>query len=355
MKAADLSYRPATYWPSAPTVEQLLSRIKGQARRDQARAIMESEGFSGLSTFIAQQSLSEDDRARWGSIHPSLMGGEYLPGLEDNQVEIARISLKSTTGDQISVRATRVEGAIHYSVMDEYETEYILPNSETMEPLTLGELVALLDETNHPDEGQENFDGLVKSHWNFVGNEDARPYGLLNAIGFVRVESGFYPGLSAHYAQEAHKWLTNRIAAYDADYYETIDSDDLAAVFRRGDAYTSLDNDFGAQLIGLYMTGKGAPLDIGQAVFWAQQAADAGHSLGQTLLGFAFAAGNGVPQDYVEAYKWFNLASQRCPQGQTNEDAERCDALARLMTAAQVVEAERRAQEWQTTFENRGR
>jgi len=63
MKAADLSYRPATYWPSAPTVEQLLSRIKGQARRDQARAIMESEGFSGLSTFIAQQSLSEDDRA----------------------------------------------------------------------------------------------------------------------------------------------------------------------------------------------------------------------------------------------------------------------------------------------------
>jgi len=40
-----------------------------------------------------------------GAIHPSFMGGEYLPGYRRNEVEIVRIELDSTTSDAISLRA----------------------------------------------------------------------------------------------------------------------------------------------------------------------------------------------------------------------------------------------------------
>jgi hypothetical protein len=173
---------------------------------------MENEGFSGLSAFLARQGLSDGDRAKWGAIHPKLMGGEYLPDLKNEEVEIARISLASTTGDQISVRATRSEGAIYYSVVDEYETEFALQISHSAAPLTLAELVALLDGTQHP--GDIASDGLVKSHWNFMESEGES---LKDAIGFVRVESGFYPGLSSYYAEEAQTWLNERLADREAD------------------------------------------------------------------------------------------------------------------------------------------
>ena len=371
MDATDYSYRPPSYWPAAPTVDQLLSRIKGQARREEARAIMESEGFSGLSAFVARQTLSDEDRAKWGAIHPLLMGGEYLPGLDENQVEIARISLASTTGDQISVRAERRERAIHYLVVDEYETEYVvLPTSQGEEPLTLGELVALLDGTEHPDEEREHFGGLVKSHWEFAASNGGIPDGLLEAISFVRVESGFYPGLAEHYAQEAHEWLSNSLAEYEVDDLNG-NSDGL---YRLGDAYargrgvpqdsaqaaswwqrSAAQGSAAAQcaLSGCYTTGRGVSRDFEQAVYWAQQAADAGHSLGQTLLGFAYTEGNGVPQDDVEAHKWFDLAAQRRPAGQLNDDAGRRDALAQRMSKAQVLEARARAVDWQATFDRR--
>jgi hypothetical protein len=166
---------------------------------------MDREGFAGLSAFIARQKLTDNERARWGAIHPLLMGGEYLPDLNCEEVEIARITLASVTGDQISIRATRLDGTICYSVVDEYETEYALPASQSAEPLTMAELVALIDGTEHPDDS--SCGGLVKSHWNFMDSEGASAG---EAIRFVQVESGFYPGLSAHYAREARKWSRGR-------------------------------------------------------------------------------------------------------------------------------------------------
>jgi hypothetical protein len=42
-------------------------------------------------------------RSALGRLHPSFMGGEYLPDRRDTEVEIARINIDSTTSD---VRAT---------------------------------------------------------------------------------------------------------------------------------------------------------------------------------------------------------------------------------------------------------
>ena len=71
-------------------------------------------------TGLMQNVLDKAMREAWGRMHPSNMGGEYLPPLRKGEVEIARISLESVTADQISVRARRVRERIRYRVVDEY-------------------------------------------------------------------------------------------------------------------------------------------------------------------------------------------------------------------------------------------
>ena len=59
-------------------------------------------------------------------------------------------------------------------------------------------------------------------------------------------------------------------------------------------------------------------------------------------LGRAFVKGLGVPQDFIEAHKWFNLAAAR---GDAKAAAER-DALAKQMTAEERAEARKLARAW---------
>ena len=102
----DLDYRPASYFWALDTNVLLPSGISGEARRRLYRARIEA-GVTvddGLDAAV----LDEAMRSAWGRIHPSNMGGEYLPPLRKGEVEIARISLQSVTADQISVRARRM-------------------------------------------------------------------------------------------------------------------------------------------------------------------------------------------------------------------------------------------------------
>jgi uncharacterized protein len=74
-----------------------------------------------------------------------------------------------------------------------------------------------------------------------------------------------------------------------------------------------------------------------------------GKAEAQTALGLIYDAGRGVPQDYVEAVKWYRCAAD---QGFTdagagfNVEAGLRDNIAADMTPAQITEAQRRAREW---------
>ena len=70
----------------------------------------------GLDAAVLDKAMRE----AWGAIHPSHLGGEFLPRLRKGEVEIARISLRSVTADQISLRARRLVGRIGYRIVDEY-------------------------------------------------------------------------------------------------------------------------------------------------------------------------------------------------------------------------------------------
>jgi TPR repeat protein len=64
-------------------------------------------------------------------------------------------------------------------------------------------------------------------------------------------------------------------------------------------------------------------------------------------LGIMYAWGTGVPQDYVQAHMWFNLAVSRSRPGEPyNTAAELRDAFADLMTPAQIAEAQKLARQW---------
>jgi Sel1 repeat-containing protein len=59
----------------------------------------------------------------------------------------------------------------------------------------------------------------------------------------------------------------------------------------------------------LYANGKGVPQDYTQARQWYEKAAAQGYAQAQTNLGMLYYNGDGVPQDYVQARQWYEKAA----------------------------------------------
>ena len=60
-----------------------------------------------------------------------------------------------------------------------------------------------------------------------------------------------------------------------------------------------------------YLTGQGIPQDYKEAVKWYRKAAEQGDAAGQYGLGVLYDKGQGVPQDYKEAVKWYRKAAEQ--------------------------------------------
>ena len=82
---------------------------------------------------------------------------------------------------------------------------------------------------------------------------------------------------------------------------------------------------------------------------WYRKAADHGDAAAQLNLGIMYYHGRGIPQDYVEAHKWLNLAASRF----LPSEAEKCaravknrDIVARKLPRLRIAEAQRLAREW---------
>ena len=98
----------------------------------------------------------------------------------------------------------------------------------------------------------------------------------------------------------------------------------------------------------MYDNGQGVPQDYVQAAKWYRLAADQGNATAQSNLGGMYASGQGVPKDYVLAYMWRNLAAGGASDADIRERAVKArDELAKVMTSAQVAEAQKRASAWQ--------
>jgi hypothetical protein len=175
----DLAFRPKTYFWPLGLETQLLTHVKGAARRAALQRLIDEDRFDEIPNLLAKAKLSEAERTAIGRMHPRYMGGEYLPDQEAGEVEIARIEIASTTGDVTSVYARRDGNQIHYRVVDEYEGDTLEGETErnSSEPLTLGELT-------------EFFLGA----WNLLEVLELNEFADLDAaLAFFRGRSEFYP------------------------------------------------------------------------------------------------------------------------------------------------------------------
>lgn len=159
--------------------------------------------------------LPEEVRDAIGRIHPSLMGGLYLPAFLPGEVEIARVQLASVTADVLSVRARPHGKRIAYHVVDEYESAYPVHPATSARTLNLSQITRLMEDADlEPGRGWGIAFGAVKSN---VIDGGCDPEDLRT---FVTVTSDFYPELGAWYRRLIDSWLDAVVAERRGDEAE---------------------------------------------------------------------------------------------------------------------------------------
>ncbi len=210
----DLDYRPASYW-SGP--ESVFANVKGEHRRRSIRRRFVEGADEEIPEAVLADSLAPELRHAFGAVHPQLMGGEYLPDAEAGEVEIARVSLHSTCGDVETITAEYVDGAIRYCQQDEYGKCVRLVTPGQREPLTLRQLVLLIEgvpgnfqcrrgivlgDLYHCVVGLCGTPDEYRAHWQ--GDEE-------NRLEALEARSGFYT-VSSEYYDELGTWFSRAIA-----------------------------------------------------------------------------------------------------------------------------------------------
>lgn len=61
----------------------------------------------------------------------------------------------------------------------------------------------------------------------------------------------------------------------------------------------------------LYANGEGVPQDFAEAERWYRKSADQGNAIAQFYLGYMYANGQGVPVNYAEAMRWYRQAADQ--------------------------------------------
>lgn len=203
----DLSYRPRSYFWPLGLDSHLLARIKGAERRAALQQLIGAGRLNEIPGLLAQSSLTESERQAIGRIHPAFMGGEYLPDLAEHEVEVARITIASTTQDVTSVFARRGKRRIYYRVVDEYGGETLSGKSTrtSMRPLTLCALERFFT-------GAWSIFDVLEANFSDAG------YNLEQMLRFVvGIDSQFYPQLGRLYRRRIQAWAIQQARSVEAE------------------------------------------------------------------------------------------------------------------------------------------
>jgi hypothetical protein len=96
-----------------------------------------------------------------------------------------------------------------------------------------------------------------------------------------------------------------------------------------------------------YEAGRGGlKKDYVEAQHWYREAAQQGDPFAQASLALLYRFGKGVPQDYVQAYMWFQLSVNRLTGPDRDSIVELRDTAASHMTPQQIEEARHLARDW---------
>ena len=196
------SFQPASYWDENDPLSAILRNVKGTNRRQMITDYWNAGKIEELEPTLLADNTNPRLRGFLESLHPSFMGGEYLPDLLLSEVEIARIDLQSTTADVISIRAKKEDGELHYSLADEYDEHesYLWPNS-SKKPFSLKELIEFLDNSTQ-EIGYQGGLSLSYNNYNAEGGIDRE-----SLEEFTTISSEIYPQLEEHYQHVFADWV----------------------------------------------------------------------------------------------------------------------------------------------------
>lgn len=196
----DLDYRPRSYfWPYGLKPHPL-SSIKGANRRKLIAGVLAEDPDADIPPVLLQSALPDPLRQFFGRLHPSEMGGEYLPDLVPQEVEIGRITIASTTQDVTCVYAREVGDAIALRVVDEYDGDTLSSTGSRKcpRPLSLRE-----------------FSNFFLRKWNLLDvqrmNFEDERCPSEDVFGFFQASSDFYSEFDDLLRYRVRKWLKQQL------------------------------------------------------------------------------------------------------------------------------------------------
>ena len=197
-----LAYRPQSYWEHSNPLDEILAGISGQNRRRLIRNLWNEGKLDEIHDELLKDELTVDVRGALDSIHPSWMGGEYLPAKLAGTAVIATISLRSTLSDVIELRAqAREDGGIEVKWVDEYEGEFEQPTDCIEKPFTLQELIKFIEGTST----ESGYLPLCYNKYLCKCGSD-----IAEVREFTSLDSEFYPELRTWFRAEASVWAAGR-------------------------------------------------------------------------------------------------------------------------------------------------
>lgn len=164
--------------------------------------------------FTPNNYLDSTSGGHYVPVQNHAIGGPFLPKKKNNIVEIASITLASTTGDIFSIRAKQNKNRINYSVVDEYEGTFSLSIKSSQKPLSLKKMIKFIDETemNFMNIKYEKLFGGSRAS-NIDEFDREFPLSDEDIIGiwdFETVNSLFYPELEEWYEIQNFIWLVSK-------------------------------------------------------------------------------------------------------------------------------------------------
>jgi hypothetical protein len=102
----DYDFRPESFWVLADPLAAIIRNVKGRRRREMIRDDYAAGKLDDLCNELLSHSLDEEARRSLGQIHPTFMGGEYLPNYRRHEAAMKHSYPKAFVGLMIFLLAS---------------------------------------------------------------------------------------------------------------------------------------------------------------------------------------------------------------------------------------------------------
>jgi len=207
MRASHLLFSPTAWaaWPSSG------ESFRDQAGGDGSPDPITAEDVEAFVVCVSVRVLIVGDRQSAGPENDRVMTAidlsyrpeSYWPDHDppEEGVVLASISVESVLGDTTWVTALAHESGIRLRVHDDNDSDHPAQPETAPSPLSLGELIELMDNVSLGDEIAPGLVYGLLDYNSLVGT------GNRGDTDFIAVTSEVYPGLSEHYDQRIEAWV----------------------------------------------------------------------------------------------------------------------------------------------------